>query len=343
MGTKLFTLMLALSIFLSACMTPNEVVLPPDDYDTIANGGAPVYVTLEQDPTALEVILQTITEKTMGCPLYDGAENQAIIEYFDLPNDTVIQICNTNQDIQMASFGIAMVLTLPATIEPTMVGEATQGSVIAGGKVVGWVFVKTSLTVAITSVLIGDIVTDALVSSPAVSYGAVVAADVPSDVARRIPGPLGDLDGIPEDAIRHLERAGHHAWTAHQTTDCAIQMIRNLPHNQVYFSAGSSKQTQPSLAYVWYYNKAYQDMLANGTLGVCSSLENIKDQLRREFGSSYVDDLMQYRLVVSVGYDQGFFVFSAYPVKEEVFFITMCSWGYKWRIYPSFKPNHACL
>ena len=322
---KLFAFILMFVLIFSAVgCSPNEFILRPDDPNTISNGGKPVSVSIN-NPSLGQKLVSAIVTKAMACPLTDGLEKTTVIKGLNLPEDTTMRLCDDYRNITGASIAFAVALEIPATIEPGMAGEITQGALISGGQVVAWVFLASAL------------VLEAAKTLPQLASMQAQSAAVTTDVLRR-PGSIWDLKVPPQEAIDDLANSGSHALSEHAIAKCILHVLKTRQDPvRVYFSieAPDKGVNQPSVGFSWYLDKVLRDLKDN--LGDCAGIDSI---LKTEYGRIY--DYRNVRLFLAVGFNgTKYFTFSAYPVLEEIFNAKLCEWGYFLQLYPDLKPT-AC-
>jgi hypothetical protein len=320
MKIKILSIVLVIVVFLTAC-SPSEFVLSPEDPAVVAQGGGVVSVPYIDNSSLGSELKEAIIGSIRDCPLEDLPAN--IKFYFKLPIETTMRICDGYSDIGFASLMVAGVMEIPATLEPGIAGEATQGVVLIGGKVVAWLFIAGAVVLE-SAVLVRQV--------PPIE-DLILAA---SSEGLTRPGPEWDLPSVPQEAIDSLVREGSHALTKHAIARCIISVLRSRQAPvRVYFSleAPGKRMFQPSLGFSWYLDKVLRDMGEN--LGDCAGIDT---QLMAEYdGRVPKYSSVRLFLVVGLGSNGKYFTFSAYPILEDLLNTQLCEWGYKTQLYPQLK------
>src|SRR3989344_6820506 len=195
---KLFSLVLVLAMLLAACDSPSdsnnipdgvdEVVVHPED-PAVQGTQEPVFVEIPNNTSLTQEVTTAILNKVLSCPVREGELSARIAEFLQVPPDAQVRICDGYEQIAMSSLYITAFGSGAAALEPGLVGEATQGAVLVGGQVVGWIYVGTGLVVAAGSVLLGDIVGDLI---------------FPTSVELSVVPEFDGMTWVPEEAVTHL-------------------------------------------------------------------------------------------------------------------------------------------
>ena len=326
---KLFSLVLVLAMLLAACDSPSdsnnipdgvdEVVVHPED-PAVQGTQEPVFVEIPNNTSLTQEVTTAILNKVLSCPVREGELSARIAEFLQVPPDAQVRICDGYEQIAMSSLYITAFGSGAAALEPGLVGEATQGAVLVGGQVVGWIYVGTGLVVAAGSVLLGDIVGDLI---------------FPTSVELSVAPEFDGMTRVPEEAVEHLLANGHAL--EHATARCIAELARRVQPNRVYYSSNAPSKgvDKPSVMFIWYGKKGVNDLGEN--MGECGKVD---DQLAAEYGRQI--HRKDVNLAFVVGFDGfSYFSFSAYPVLQEVMNAHLCEWGYKLQLYPNVKTNPA--
>ena len=326
---KLFSIVLVLAMLLAACDSPsdsnnipdgvNEVVVHPED-PAVQGTEEPVFVEIPNNTSVTQEVTAAILNKVLACPVREGELSSRIAKFLQVTAEAQLRLCDGYQQIAMGSLYITALGSGLSALEPGPVGEATQGAVLVGGQVVGWIYVGTGLIVAAGSVLLGDIVGDLI---------------FPTSVELSVVPEFDGMTWVPEEAVTHLLANGHAL--EHATARCIAELARRVQPNRVYYSPNAPLKgiEKPSVMFVWYGKKGINDLGDN--TGEC---RNVGDQLVTEYGREIKRN--DVNLVMVVGFDGfSYFSFSAYPVLQEVMNAHLCEWGYKLQLYPNMKVNPA--
>ena len=350
----------------------NEVVLPADDPNTIANNGEPVYVEVPGNGSALQGAVAAIYEKASVFPLSSDEVRNAINGWLVIDPTAEVRLCDQWKELNYTSIYVGAIGTSVMALEPGPAGEATVGAVILSGHVVAWIYVVTA-AVAVTvgakmlsdvignnamiaeanrpaeAVQVNSVAVESAGGDPASDTGALLAeyavTTYDSLEALPLPGELAGWDKVPDYVVEQL-KASEHA-KAHAVAECIAYLAEQMAPNSVYASFyewndNNGKVPGISLLLDFYGKKAIDDLGPDKpSWGVCSTIGSMIEKeipgLKRA----------QAHLVLIVGFNPldatKVHVRSAYVIADDAFNAHLCQHGFMYLIFrngtPTFKYN----
>jgi hypothetical protein len=252
-----------------------------------------------------------VDEAFSSCPAFQSDD------LIDDPKlmDSIVYLCKLSDSVDSASITLAGAMIIPATVEPTVVGEGAIGVVIVAGKVVAVV----AISAAVAALAIHQL------TQPLVEMRPV---DVP------IPDWTNGFKGVPlpKVLVSPVVKPTSHASVKHgyEVVKCFASLITTNAPVRIYYAPQTLKPDAageyfPALALTWPL-ALLAEKIANAA--DCANLSAELAPL------GYTIENASIVVIVKISNDGDKFIPSMYPSFTIELNRYLCTWGFFYRLAP---------